>query len=95
MIRLLVYLNFYKTFIVWSIIINVLLASVDSDYTPALLTKNFLTIFAWYFMTETANKRQFTFYKNLSITPIKLFAFVLFLDCLMTIAFLFLTKTLL
>jgi hypothetical protein len=73
----------------------VLLASVDSDYTPALITKFFLTIFAWYFMTETANKRQFTFYKNLSIPPIKLFAFVLFLDCLMTIAFLFFNKTLL
>lgn len=91
--RFIIFFQFYKLFISWSIIVNVLISSLNPNYTAAIITKFFLVIFAWYFMSETTNKRQFTFYKNLGISPIALFAFTFMIDCVFTLAFLFLVIT--
>lgn len=90
--RLFVLFQFYKTFIVWSVVITSFMIWLNSDYIPSILTKLFLILFAWYFMTETANKKQFTFYKNLGISPIVLFSFVFFIDSILTLILLFLFK---
>lgn len=90
--RILAFLQFYRLFIIWSIIINLVLVWLNSHYLPAILTKLFLTGFAWYFMNETTNKRQFTFYKNIGIRPVSLFAFVFVIDSIFTIVFLHVFK---
>jgi hypothetical protein len=90
--RLLVLLNFYKLFIYASLIVTVIIGMINPNYAAAIVTKLFLTGFAWYFMSETSNKRKLTFYKNLGIAPITLFSFVFIIDSILTIIYLFLIK---
>ena len=86
--RFLAILAFYKTFLVWSFVINSIIAFLNPQIAPALITKLFLTVFAWYYVHETNEKRRLTFYKNLGITPIRLFSIVFIIDSIITIIFL-------
>lgn len=88
--RLLVLFNFYKLFITASLIVNILIATINPNYTAAIVTKLFLTGFAWYVMSETTNKQKLTFYKNLGISPLILFSFVFVIDSILTIICVFL-----
>ncbi len=92
--HLLIFFHFYKTYIAWSFIITVLLGFVDSHYISAVLTKLFLTVFAWYVTNETASKRKLTFYKNLGFSTQSLFISMFALDSLLTVFILFLFKLL-
>lgn len=90
--RFLAILAFYKPFIVWSFIANVIVAFISPQLIPALATKLFLTVFAWYYTHETVQRRKLVFYKNLGISPIQLFAVIFFVDCVITILFLTIFK---
>lgn len=86
--RLLAILAFYKTFVVWSFVVTAIIGFFNPQLAPAIVTKLFLTIFAWYYVSETPNKRKLTFYKNLGISPLKLFCSIFIIDCILTIIFL-------
>ncbi|GGI58168.1 hypothetical protein GCM10011444_24770 [Winogradskyella haliclonae] len=86
--RLLAILAFYKPFVVWSLVVNALIGFLNPHLAPALITKLFLTVFAWYYVHETSQRRKLTFYKNLGISPIKLFSILFILDSVLTIIFL-------
>lgn len=90
--HLLIFFHFYKTYIAWSFIITILLGFVDSHYIPAVLTKLFLTVFAWYITNETSNKHRLTFYKNLGISTYTLFFSMFVVDSVLTILIIFLFK---
>jgi hypothetical protein len=90
--RLYVLFNFYKLFIVWSLVINIFIGTINQNYIAALLTKLFLIVFAWYFITQTSNKQKLTFYKNLGISPSMLFTFVFAIDSLITVTSIFIIK---
>ena len=72
--RFLAILAFYKPFVVWSLSVTALVAFLNPHVAPAIVTKLFLTVFVWYYVSETPNKRKLTFYKNLGISPLKLFS---------------------
>ncbi|RNC86734.1 MAG: hypothetical protein ED556_04760 [Winogradskyella sp.] len=90
--RFLAILAFYKPFVVWSFIVNAIIGFFNPHLAPALITKLFLTVFAWYYVHETAQKRKLTFYKNLGISPVRLFFIVFVIDCILTIIFLTIFK---
>ncbi|MDO1499917.1 hypothetical protein Q2T40_07220 [Winogradskyella maritima] len=86
--RFLTILAFYKPFVVWSFAINVLLGFFNPHLMPVIVTKLFLTVFAWYYVNETNAKRKLTFYKNLGISPLTLFSSLFLVDITLTIGFL-------
>ncbi len=92
MYRFLAILTFYKQFVVWSFIANAIIGFFNPVIAPALITKLFLTVFAWYYVSETNNKRKLTFYKNLGISTLKLFSVVFIVDCIFTIIFITILK---
>ncbi|ARV09067.1 hypothetical protein BTO05_05235 [Winogradskyella sp. PC-19] len=90
--RLLAILAFYKPFVVWSLVITAVIGFLNSHLAPALIIKLFLTVFAWYYVHETSQRRKLTFYKNLGISPLKLFSIIFMIDCILTIVFLTIFK---
>jgi hypothetical protein len=90
--RFLAILAFYKPFVVWSFIVTAIIGFFNPHLVPAIITKLFLTVFAWYFVSETSNRRKLTFYKNLGISPLKLFSAMFIVDCILTIGFLIIFK---
>ena len=85
-------LAFYRPFVVWSFVINAILGFINPLIIPAIVTKLFLTVFVWYIVTETNAKRKLTFYKNLGISPIKLFSILFLVDISITVSFLVVFK---
>jgi hypothetical protein len=90
--QLLSILAFYRPFILWSFFINIVLTIVNPYILPAVITKLMLTIFLWYYTSETNAKRKLVFYKNLGISTLRLFSTLFFVDILFTIIFLLLIK---
>jgi hypothetical protein len=88
MYRFLAILSFYKPFVVWSLLVTAVVAFFNAQIAPAIATKLFLTVFAWYYVSETPNKRKLTFYKNIGISPFKLFSIMFILDCFLTVIYL-------
>lgn len=86
--RFLAILVFYKSFVAWSFLISAIVAFFNPHVLPAITTKAFLTVFAWYYVSETNQRRKLTFYKNLGISPLVLFLIMFLIDCLLTIIFL-------
>ena len=83
---------FYRSFILWSFSINIIITIVNPNIFAAIITKLLLTIFLWYVVNETSEKRKLVFYKNLGISTFKLFSVLFFVDILITITFLILIK---
>ncbi|WP_115816301.1 hypothetical protein [Winogradskyella eximia] len=92
MYRFLAILSFYKPFVVWSLLVTVVVAFFNAQIAPAIATKLFLTVFAWYYVSETPNKRKLTFYKNIGISPLKLFSIMFIVDCFLTVIYLTIFK---
>ncbi|WP_296384887.1 hypothetical protein [Winogradskyella sp.] len=90
--RLLAILAFYKPFVVSSFIVTAIIGFFNPHLAPAIVTKLFLTVFAWYYVSETPNKRKLTFYKNIGISPLKLFSSMFIVDCILTVGFLIVFK---
>ncbi|WP_405576487.1 hypothetical protein [Winogradskyella sp. Asnod2-B02-A] len=92
MYRFLAILSFYKPFVVWSLLVTAVVAFFNAQIAPAIATKLFLTVFAWYYVSETPNKRKLTFYKNIGISPLKLFSIMFIIDCFLTVIYLTIFK---
>lgn len=90
--RLLAILTFYKSFVVFSFAITTTVAFFNPHLMPAIVTKLFLTVFAWYYVKETKNRRKLVFYKNLGISCFKLFLSLFVIDCIFTVIFLIVFK---
>ncbi|QRM91000.1 hypothetical protein FG167_10365 [Lacinutrix sp. WUR7] len=83
---------FYKPFLLWSFIINVL---AGSNLGVLIFLKLLLTVFLWYYIRETKAKNNLVFYKNVGISTFKLYASLFFMDAILSIIFLLLAKTIL
>ena len=90
--QLLSILAFYRSFVVWSFLVNIAITIVNPLIVPAILTKLLLTIFVWYLLNETNAKRKLIFYNNLGISTLKLLSVLFFIDCIITISFLIVIK---
>lgn len=51
-----------------------------------------MTIFVWYLVHETNARRKLTFYKNLGISPFKLFSVLFLFDIIVTVGFIVVIK---
>lgn len=83
---------FYKPFILWSLIINMIFSFLEYEIIPILILKLLLVIFLWYFLNETYAKRKLTFYKNLGISTLKLFTLLYIIDFVFSLPFLILLR---
>ena len=83
---------FYKPFFFWSFAINILITIFNPQIVTAIGTKLILVVFLWYFISQTNRKRILTFYNNLGISTIILFATVFFVDTALTIGYLLTIK---
>jgi len=81
-------LLFYKPYVLWSFVINILIVIFSPHIFPAIITKLVLTFFIWYFINETNSSKRLIFYKNLGISSFQLFAALFLIDIFITIAFL-------
>ena len=90
--RFLTILAFYRPFVVWSFAVNVIMGFFNPHLVPVIVTKLFLTVFAWYYVSETNVKRKLIFYKNLGISTFKLFSSLFLVDIILTISFLIVFK---
>jgi hypothetical protein len=90
--RFLTILAFYKPFVVWSFAVNALMGFFNPHLAPAIITKLFLTVFVWYYVSETNVRRKLTFYKNLGLSTFKLFSSLFLIDIILTICFLLVFK---
>jgi len=81
-------LLFYRPYVIWSFIINIVITILSPQIFPAILTKLFLTILLWFLVNETHAKRKLNFYRNLGISSLRLFTSIFILDVLIMIAYL-------
>ena len=81
--------HFYKPFLKWSVIINLLFVLLKTpDVILVLIVKFLLLLFTYYIIIETKGKQKLTFYKILGISDIKLFLVVYVIDAIITFIFL-------
>ena len=85
-------LAFYRPFILWSFIINIIIVIMNPYIMPAVVTKLLLTIFVWFMVNETKAKRKLIIYKRLGISTIKLFSILFLVDISITLSFLMVIK---
>jgi hypothetical protein len=90
--QLLSILAFYRSFVLWSFLINIVITIVSPYIFPAIITKLLLTVFLWYYISETASRRKLVVYKSLGISTLKLFSGLFCIDVLLTISFLSIVK---
>jgi hypothetical protein len=85
-------LLFYKPFIIWSFIANIVITMFNPTLIYALVAKLFLTIFAWFFISETSAKRRLILYNSRGFSTFQLFVSVFVIDSLLMIPYLLLIK---
>lgn len=90
--QLLSILAFYRHFVIWSFVVNIVIAMVNPFVIPAIITKLLLTILVWFLINETNAKRKLVFYKNLGVSTLKLFPTLFLVDIIITITFITLIK---
>lgn len=85
-------LLFYRSYFIWSFIINIVFTFVNHHIVPAILTKLFLTIILWHFVKDSNAKHKLTFYNKLGISSFRLFSSIFIMDILIMIVFLSFVK---
>lgn len=83
---------FYRPFIIWSLIVNMLFAFLKFEVVLIIISKLLLVVLLWHILNETRGKRKLLFYKRLGLSHIKLFSSVLVLDLVLSIPFLLVLK---
>ena len=83
---------FYRPMFIWSFSVTILIAIFNPLIFPAIITKLFLTIFAWYLVNETNTRQKLIFYKNLGISTFRLYSSIFLIDIFITIGFLIIIK---
>jgi len=85
-------LAFYRPFVLWSFVINIVIVIINPFIIPAVTIKLLLTIFVWYMVNETSARRKLLIYKNLGIASLKLFSVLYLVDCIITISCIIIIK---
>ena len=85
-------LLFYRPFIIWSLIINMLFSFLKFEVGFILASKLLLVILLWHILNETRAKRKLIFYKSLGVSTFKLFSLFFIMDLIISIPFLLLLK---
>ena len=80
-------LLFYKPYALWSFGVTLFLIAFKSNLAIIYISKLFLIVFLWYFLSETTARRKLLFYKNLGISTLKLFSITYFIDVFITTFF--------
>jgi len=75
-------LVFYKSVLIWSFIINILIIMVTPYIYITILTKLFLLVLILFLLNKA--KTKLLICENLGISQIKLFAILFILDTIMT-----------
>jgi len=83
---------FYRSFILWSFGINILLSYLKYDVIPIVLVKLLLIVFLWFIINETGAKGKLLFYKNMGISTFKLFFVIYIIDLLLSLPFILILK---
>lgn len=78
---------FYRSLILWSFGINILLSYLKYDVIPIVIAKLLLIFFLWFIINETQAKRKLFFYKNMGVSTFKLFFLLFILDLLLSLPF--------
>ena len=79
----------YKSFFIWSLLINLLFVLLKTpDVILVLIVKFLLLVFTYYITIETKGKHKLTLYKILGISDVKLFLAVYVIDAIITFFFL-------
>jgi hypothetical protein len=90
--QLLSILLFYRPFIIWSLILNMVFSFINLDIIIILIVKLLLVLSLWHLLNETHARRKLAFYKNLGITTLKLFSFIFIIDALFSLPFLIILR---
>ncbi|MBN4070432.1 hypothetical protein JYT76_02010 [Olleya sp. AH-315-F22] len=90
--QLLSILAFYRPFVIWSFVVNIVIAFVYPFVFIAILTKLLLTVFVWYMANETNVKRKLILYRALGVSAFKLFSVLFLVDIILTITFMLVIK---
>lgn len=83
-------LTFYKPYIVWSFGLNILF--IPLGFSFIIIIKLLAIIFIYYIIKETKANQKLFFYKNLGISPIKLFISIYIIDLFISLPFLIIIK---
>lgn len=83
---------FYKPMAFWSFLATIVIIIFAPYIVPAVFTKLFLIVFAWYLTSETNAKRKLLFYNNLGISTFRLFSTIFILDLMFTIPLMLLLR---
>jgi len=85
-------LLFYRPFFLWSFMANIVITMFNPTLFYAMIAKLFLTVFAWFFISETSAKRKLALYNSRGYSTFQLFASIFFIDCVVMIPYLLLIK---
>lgn len=90
--QLLSILLFYRPFIIWSLIINMVFSFLKFNVSLIVASKLLLVFLLWHVFNETHAKRKLLFYKKLGVPAIKLFTLLFIVDLILSIPFLIILK---
>lgn len=79
---------FYKPLIIWSIALNMVLLFLKYEMFPILILKVLLVVFLWYYLYETPAKQKLLYFKNLGISTLKMFSYLVIIDLIISVPFL-------
>lgn len=85
-------LMFYRPYIIWSLIVNMLFAFIKFEVGLIITSKLILVLLLWYILNETRAKRKLILYKKLGVSTIKLFSLLFIMDLVISIPFLLILK---
>lgn len=85
-------LLFYRPFIIWSLVINMLFAFLKFEVGIIMASKLLLVLLLWHILNETQAKRKLIFYRKLGVSTIKLFTLLFIMDLAISIPFLIILK---
>lgn len=86
-------LSFYKSFILFSFGINIVLLILGFSLTPIIIAKLLIVINLSYIINASKARKKLVFYKNLGISSFKLFGIVFIIDLLLTTLFVLIIKS--
>lgn len=83
---------YYKPLLVWSFVVNFLVAVNDYNIYHAILIKLFLIGLLWFILKERQIRKRLRFYKIVGVSNFRLFGTIFLIDCMVTIPFFLLLK---
>ena len=90
--QLLSILLFYRPFIIWSIVLNMVFSFIKLDIAIILIIKLLLIFSLWHLLNETKANQKLDLEKNLSLSTLKLFSFIFVIDALCSLPFLIILR---